>query len=127
MRFLGCIYWIVILFIYLVLAVIKAGLRACLSLWPIALVVYLLIKLFEGETKMEKRLYKSATDKKICGVCGGIAEYFHVDSTWVRLAVAILVLTYGSGIALYIVAALVMPEASAKEKEETKKETKEGK
>ncbi|MBQ6847973.1 MAG: PspC domain-containing protein, partial [Clostridia bacterium] len=35
---------------------------------------------------MEKRLYKSRTDKKLDGVCGGIAEYFNIDSTLIRLA-----------------------------------------
>lgn len=63
---------------------------------------------------MKKKLYKSATDKKIFGVCGGFAEYFNVDSTWVRLAVALLILCYGTGLLMYIIAALVMPEASAK-------------
>ena len=101
-----------------------AGLKACMSLWPLALILYLLIKLFEGENTMKKKLYKSATDKKIFGVCGGIAEYFNVDSTWVRIAAAILVFTYGSGLALYIVAALVMPEASAKKQEEKKEDDK---
>lgn len=62
----------------------------------------------------KKRLTKSNTDKKIFGVCGGIAEYFDIDSTWVRLAAALLILGYGSGLLVYIVAALVMPEASAK-------------
>ena len=57
-----------------------------------------------------KRLTKSNTDKKICGVCGGIAEYFGIDSTWVRLAAALLILGYGSGLLIYFVAALVMPE-----------------
>ena len=33
----------------------------------------------------EKKLYKSSTDKKLAGVCGGIAEYFNIDSTLVRL------------------------------------------
>lgn len=59
---------------------------------------------------MNKRLTKSNTDKKICGVCGGLAEYFGVDSTWVRLAAVLLVLGWGSGLLAYIVAALVMPE-----------------
>ena len=58
-----------------------------------------------------KRLCKSATDKKLAGVCGGIAEYFGVDSTIIRLVFALLVVGWGTGIAAYIVAALVMPEA----------------
>ena len=56
-----------------------------------------------------KRLFKSTTDKKICGVCGGIAEYLNIDSTIVRLLWAILFVFFGSGILLYIIAALVMP------------------
>ncbi|MDD6214011.1 MAG: PspC domain-containing protein [Firmicutes bacterium] len=57
-----------------------------------------------------KKLYKSQTDRKICGVCGGIAEYFNIDSTIVRLIWAILVFCFGTGILAYIIAALVMPD-----------------
>ena len=59
---------------------------------------------------MEKRLYRSVSDKKICGVCSGIAEYFKLDPTLVRLAWAALVLFAGTGILAYILAALVIPE-----------------
>lgn len=55
-----------------------------------------------------KKLYKSETDKKISGVCGGIAEYFDIDSTLVRLAWIIFICLGGSGILAYIIAALVM-------------------
>ncbi len=58
---------------------------------------------------MEKRLYKSRTDKKIDGVCGGIAEYFNVDSTLIRLALILFVCLGGSGILAYIIAAIVLP------------------
>ncbi len=58
-----------------------------------------------------KRLAKSATDKKLAGVCGGIAEYFGVDSTIIRLVFALLVIGWGTGILAYIIAALVLPEA----------------
>ena len=57
-----------------------------------------------------KKLYKSQIDKKICGVCGGIAEYLGVDSTIVRLAWVLLSACFGSGIIAYIIAALVMPD-----------------
>ena len=60
---------------------------------------------------MQKRLYKSQTDKKFCGVCGGIAEYFGIDSTLVRLIWALLIFCVGTGLLAYIVAALVLPEA----------------
>lgn len=57
-----------------------------------------------------KRLYKSKK-KMICGVCGGIAEYFNIDPTLVRLIVVFLAFAgVGSGILAYIVAAIVMPE-----------------
>lgn len=59
---------------------------------------------------MEKKLYKSDTDKMVCGVCGGIAEYFGFDSTVVRLAWVGLSLLGGFGLIPYIIAALVMPK-----------------
>ena len=58
-----------------------------------------------------KKLYKSNTNKKICGVCGGIAEYLNADPTLIRLAFLLISAIAGSGIAVYIIAALVMPEA----------------
>ena len=61
---------------------------------------------------MKKRLYKIEEGKKLCGVCGGIAEYFDVDPTLIRLLWVILVLCIGTGILAYIVAALIMPNKS---------------
>ena len=58
---------------------------------------------------MNKKLYRSSTDKKIAGVCGGIAEYMNVDSTIVRLIAVLLVFGCGSGLLAYIVAALIIP------------------
>ena len=55
-----------------------------------------------------KKLYKS-NHRMICGVCAGVAEYFGIDPTIVRLIWAALALS-GTGILLYIVAAIVMPE-----------------
>lgn len=57
-----------------------------------------------------KRLTKSRTDRKICGVCGGLAEYLNLDPTFVRLAWVLLVLAAGTGIFAYIIAAIIMPE-----------------
>ena len=59
---------------------------------------------------MKKKLYKSLSDKKLCGVCGGISEYFGIDSTLVRLAWVAFTFLGGSGVLAYIVAALVMPD-----------------
>ncbi len=57
---------------------------------------------------MEKRLYLSDTDKKIAGVCGGVAEYLAVDPTIIRLLWALLALS-GVGIVAYLVAWIIMP------------------
>lgn len=59
---------------------------------------------------MEKKLYRSKTDKKVAGVCGGLAEYIGVDSTLIRLALVFTMLFAGCGLVAYIVAALVIPE-----------------
>ena len=56
-----------------------------------------------------KRLYKIEEGKKLCGVCGGIAEYFGIDPTIVRIATVLLCMAWGTGLVVYIVAALVMP------------------
>jgi phage shock protein C len=58
---------------------------------------------------MEKRLYKSNTDKKLAGVCAGIAEYINVDPTVVRLLWVLATLFVGAGVLAYIIAAIVMP------------------
>ena len=57
-----------------------------------------------------KKLYKSNTDKKIAGVCGGIAEYFNIDSTLVRLGWVVFSLLGGSGLLAYLIAAIIMPD-----------------
>ncbi len=60
--------------------------------------------------EMDKKLYLSASDKKISGVCGGIAEYFGIDSTIVRLLWVLMALAYGTGIVFYIICAFVIPD-----------------
>lgn len=57
---------------------------------------------------MEKKLYKSQANKKICGVCGGLANYFGIDATWIRIGFALLGLAEGIGIAIYFIMSLVM-------------------
>lgn len=58
----------------------------------------------------EKRLVKS-TNRMLCGVCGGIAEYLNMDVTVVRMIWILFTLMGGSGIILYLIAAFIMPEA----------------
>jgi phage shock protein C len=56
-----------------------------------------------------RKLYLSDTDRKIGGVCGGIAEYLGVDSTLVRVVWIIIALLAGSGILAYFIAWLLIP------------------
>jgi len=57
-----------------------------------------------------KQLYKSNTNKKVAGVCGGIGEYFDIDPTLVRLGFVALSFLAGGGLAVYIIAAIIMPD-----------------
>ncbi len=59
----------------------------------------------------DKKLRRSISDCKICGVCGGIGEFFGIDSTLVRLAFALCTLMGFSGILAYIVCALIIPQS----------------
>ena len=59
---------------------------------------------------MNKKLYRSSKDKMICGVCGGIGEYFGVDPTLVRLGAALFGLIAGSGLFVYFIMALIVPK-----------------
>lgn len=59
---------------------------------------------------MTKRLYRSKRDVMICGVCGGIAEYFDIDPTIVRLVAVVLVFGWGSGLIAYLVGAIIIPK-----------------
>ena len=58
---------------------------------------------------MNKRLYKSNHDKMLDGVCGGIAEYFDIDPTLVRLGWVLFCAMGGSGFLAYLIAAIVIP------------------
>ncbi len=59
-----------------------------------------------------KRFYKLEEGKMIAGVCGGVAEYFNVDPTIIRVAWALLALGCGTGLILYIICAIVFPRKS---------------
>ena len=56
-----------------------------------------------------KKLCKSINDKKIAGVCAGVADYFNIDPTIVRIIWGVLAFAYGMGIIAYLVAAFVLP------------------
>jgi phage shock protein C len=57
-----------------------------------------------------RRLTLSVRDKKIAGVCGGIAEYFNVDPTLVRVITVVLALCFGGGLLAYLLAWVIMPK-----------------
>lgn len=59
---------------------------------------------------MDRQLLRSRTNRVIVGVCGGIAEYFKMDPTLVRIIWAAISLVYGTGVIAYIIAAIIMPE-----------------
>lgn len=59
---------------------------------------------------MEKKLYRSSANRKLVGVCGGIAEFFGLDATIVRLIFALTCLAGGAGLWVYIICALIIPE-----------------
>ena len=73
---------------------------------------------------MEKRLYRSRTDRMVWGVCGGLAKYFGIDPTIIRVVFVLLVLFNGIGILAYIVLSLVVPleESKARDTKETVRE-----
>ena len=60
---------------------------------------------------MAKKLYRSRIDRKIAGVCGGIAEYFDIDPVIIRVLWLVAVCCAGGGILAYIIALLVIPQA----------------
>jgi len=64
----------------------------------------------------ERRLTRSATDKKIAGICGGLGEYFGVDSTAIRVVWCIVAILFGAvvgGLIAYVVAWFIIPRSSA--------------
>lgn len=62
---------------------------------------------------MKKRLYRTeGPDAKLFGVCGGVAEYFEIDPTLVRVGLIVLMLAMGTGLLAYLICALVMPKKS---------------
>lgn len=62
---------------------------------------------------MKKRLYRVEQGKMVCGVCGGIGEYFDIDPTLVRLAFVFLALPgMGTGLLAYIICSIVIPKKS---------------
>ena len=73
---------------------------------------YFLVQYLTGNMKgkVNGRLHKSSSDKKLAGVCGGFAEFLGCDPTIIRVAWALLVCGWGTGVLLYLILALVLPQ-----------------
>ena len=64
-----------------------------------------------------KKLYLSKEDKKLMGVCGGLGEYLDIDATFIRLAFVFAFFALGTGLLVYFVMGLVVPEKPTDYKE----------
>ncbi|MCK4577213.1 MAG: PspC domain-containing protein [Candidatus Marinimicrobia bacterium] len=69
----------------------------------------------------KQRLYRSRSDRKLLGVCGGLADYFQIDSTLIRVLWVAGSFLYGIGVLLYIVLVLALPDQPAVETTVSKK------
>jgi phage shock protein C len=63
-----------------------------------------------GTVAKTRRLYRSRTDRKLAGVCGGLAQYFNTDATLMRVLFVVLALLGGPGLLIYLVLWIVVPE-----------------
>ena len=62
------------------------------------------------DTTAPKKLYRSRTDKMLGGVCGGLAKYFNIDPTWVRLGFILMIFLAGITLLVYLIMWLIVPE-----------------
>jgi phage shock protein C len=65
-------------------------------------------------TKSYRKLYRSRVDKVIAGICGGLAEYFRIDSTWIRLIFILFFFLGGCALLIYLIMWLIVPLAPEK-------------
>lgn len=59
---------------------------------------------------MNKKLYRSKTDRRIAGVCGGLGSYFDIDPTIIRLAWVVALFFAGGGLFAYLLAMIIVPQ-----------------
>ena len=57
-----------------------------------------------------RKLYRSKTDRKVAGVCGGLAQYFNIDPTLIRVLFVVLAVLGGSGLVLYLALWIIVPK-----------------
>lgn len=63
-----------------------------------------------GTVTQTRRLYRSRTDRKLAGVCGGLAQYFNTDATLLRVLFVVLALLGGPGLVIYLLMWILVPE-----------------
>jgi phage shock protein PspC (stress-responsive transcriptional regulator) len=63
-----------------------------------------------GTVAQTRRLYRSRTDRKLAGVCGGLAQYFNTDATLLRVLFVVLALLGGPGLVIYLLMWILVPE-----------------
>jgi phage shock protein C len=63
-----------------------------------------------GAMAQTRKLYRSRTDRKLAGVCGGLAQYFNADATLIRVLFVVLALLGGPGLVIYLVLWIIVPE-----------------
>jgi phage shock protein C len=66
-----------------------------------------------GTVAKTRRLYRSRTDRKLAGVCGGLAQYFNTDATLMRVLFVVLALLGGPGLVIYLLMWIIVPEESS--------------
>jgi len=74
--------------------------------------VVIILGSYQKEVVMAKKLYRSRTDRKIWGICGGLAEYFDMDPTIVRVIFVASLLCGTLGLWAYIIMAIIVPQES---------------
>jgi phage shock protein C len=62
-----------------------------------------------GAMDSTRKLYRSKTDRKVAGVCGGLAQYFNIDPTLIRVLFVVLAILGGSGLVLYLALWIIVP------------------
>jgi phage shock protein C len=62
-----------------------------------------------GAMDSTRKLYRSKTDRKVAGVCGGLAQYFNIDPTLIRVLFVVLAVLGGSGLVLYVALWIIVP------------------
>jgi phage shock protein C len=69
------------------------------------------VRLAKGGAMAETRkLYRSKTDRKVAGICGGLAQYFNLDATLIRVLFVVLAVLGGSGLVIYLVMWIIVPK-----------------